>query len=156
MHFALIAGSFVEANTIWRTPRHWHSMPFARFAMGGGSAADRTHRILCLPAPAGCTVSRSSGSIKEIRRLVSGTNSWSRIAERPGPNRGGALDLAAWLRTLSKRNRQIATALSVGETTGDVARQYALSPGRISQLREWLRKHWEQFHGDSQLVGCAV
>ena len=60
------------------------------------------------------------------------------------------------MRTLSKRNRQIARALSVGETTGDVARRYALSPGRVSQLRVWLRKHWEQFQGEAQLVGCVA
>ena len=39
---------------------------------------------------------------------------------RAGPAETAAarLDLAAWLRTLSKRNRQIAKALSLGETTG--------------------------------------
>lgn len=74
---------------------------------------------------------------------------------RAGPAEIAAarLDLTAWLRTLSARNRRIAKALSMGETTGDVARRYALSPGRISQLRVWLRRHWERFQGDSQLVG---
>jgi hypothetical protein len=57
------------------------------------------------------------------------------------------LDMSAWLRTLSKRNRQIAKALSLGESTYGVARQFRLSAGRISQLREWLREHWEQFQG---------
>ena len=66
------------------------------------------------------------------------------------------LDLAAWLRTLSKRNRQIARALSVGETTGDVAQRFGLTAGRVSQLRVWLREHWEQFQGGRQLVGCGV
>ena len=38
---------------------------------------------------------------------------------RAGPAEVAAarLDLAAWYRTLSKRNRQIASALSMGETT---------------------------------------
>ena len=44
----------------------------------------------------------------------------------------------------------------MGETTSDVARRYALSLGRVSQLRVWLRKHWEQFQGESQLVGCVA
>ena len=62
---------------------------------------------------------------------------------RAGPAETAAarLDLTAWLGTLSKRNRLIAKALSMGETTGDVARRYALSPGRVSQLRVWLREH---------------
>jgi len=77
---------------------------------------------------------------------------------RAGPAEVAAarLDLAAWYRTLSKRNRKIASALAMGETTADVARRYALTSGRISQLRLWLRKHWEQFQGDSQLVGYVA
>ncbi len=61
----------------------------------------------------------------------------------------------AWLRTLSKRNRQIARALAVGETTNAVAQQFGLSAGRISQLRNLFRAHWERFHGGAQSVGCA-
>jgi hypothetical protein len=74
----------------------------------------------------------------------------------PAATAAARLDLAAWLHTLSRRNRKIAKALSVGETTGDVARRYALSPGRVSQLRVWLRKLWEQFQGDGKLFGCVA
>jgi len=66
------------------------------------------------------------------------------------------LDLTAWLRTLSKRNRQIAKALSVGETTASVASRFGLTAGRVSQLRVWLREHWERFQGDRQLAGCVA
>ncbi len=77
---------------------------------------------------------------------------------RAGPAQTAAarLDLTAWLRTLSKRNRQIAKALSLGETTNAVARQFGLSSGRVSQLRGWLQEHWEQFQGDGKLVGAAA
>jgi hypothetical protein len=77
---------------------------------------------------------------------------------RAGPAQTAAarLDLAAWLRTLSKRNRQIAKALSVGETTAAVAQKFGLSAGRVSQLRVWLCQHWEQFQGGRQLVGCVA
>ena len=49
---------------------------------------------------------------------------------RAGPAQTAAarLDLAAWLRTLSKRNRRIARALSVGETTGAVAQTIRVKP----------------------------
>jgi len=62
---------------------------------------------------------------------------------RAGPAQTAAarMDLAAWLHTLSKRNRQIAKALSLGETTGSVASRFGLSAGRVSQLRDWLRRH---------------
>ena len=77
---------------------------------------------------------------------------------RAGPAQTAAarLDLAAWLRTLSKRNRRIAKALSAGEATCDVAKRFGLTAGRVSQLRMWLREHWERFQGDKQLVGCVA
>ena len=74
----------------------------------------------------------------------------------PAETAAARLDLTAWLRTLSKRNRSVAKALSVGETTSAVAKQFGLSQGRISQLREWLRRHWEQFQGDGQTTGAAA
>jgi hypothetical protein len=56
------------------------------------------------------------------------------------------IDVAAWLRSLSVRNRRIAKTLAMGESTTDVARQFQLSRPRVSQLREELRTSWEQFH----------
>ena len=77
-------------------------------------------------------------TIERIDRRDSQGGVWGEMLvedRKAGPAETAAarLDLAAWLRTLSKRNRTIAEALSMGETTGDVARQYALSPGRVSQ-----------------------
>jgi DNA-binding CsgD family transcriptional regulator len=66
------------------------------------------------------------------------------------------LDLSAWLRSLTKRNRRIASALSVGASTGEVARQFGLTAGRVSQLRDWLREHWERFQREGGLVGAAA
>ncbi len=92
----------------------------------------------------------------EIERLdqwKEGTESWSQflVEDRhagPAETAAARMDLAAWWTTLSGRNRRIAKALAGGESTGVVARQFGLSPGRISQLRGWLRRHWEQFQGD--------
>ena len=65
------------------------------------------------------------------------------------------LDIQAWLRTMSKRNRCIARSLALGETTGAVARQFGLSAGRVSQLRHWFFAQWEQFQCDRRPVGCV-
>ena len=53
-------------------------------------------------------------------------------------------------------DRQIARDLALGETTGEVARKFRLSAGRISQLRRWLCEHWEQFQGEVRLNACAA
>ena len=63
------------------------------------------------------------------------------------------IDFAEWLRRLTARLRKIALALASGETTKGVAEQFGLSPARISQLREWLKKSWDAFHGEAELGG---
>jgi hypothetical protein len=57
-------------------------------------------------------------------------------------------DFPAWLKSLTRRNRRIAEALSLGHTTGDVAKRFGVSPGRISQLRREMHDSWHEFHGE--------
>jgi hypothetical protein len=64
------------------------------------------------------------------------------------------IDFRAWLATLSNRQRQIAEALAGGESTQEVARQFQLTGGRISQLRRELRDTWNVFQG--QFVPAAL
>lgn len=73
---------------------------------------------------------------------------------RSGPSETAAvrIDVAAWFRMLSKRNRRIAKALALGGSTQSVARQFGISQARVSQLRRWFRRHWEQFQ-EGHLVG---
>ena len=69
---------------------------------------------------------------------------------RAGPAEIAAarIDVAAWLRTLSRRDRQIAKTLATGEATCEVARQFNLSSGRVSQLRGELEASWRGFQGE--------
>jgi hypothetical protein len=43
--------------------------------------------------------------------------------------------------------------LASGETTKGAAEKFGLSPARISQLREWLKKSWETFQGEVEFGG---
>jgi hypothetical protein len=58
------------------------------------------------------------------------------------------LDFASWLSTLSKRDRQLAEKLVLGETTGRVARTFRISAARVSQLRRELCASWHRFVGE--------
>ena len=58
------------------------------------------------------------------------------------------IDFPAWLRRLSPRNRKAAKSLAMGNTTSEVARQFDVSAGRVSQLRRELYKSWLAFHGE--------
>jgi DNA-binding NarL/FixJ family response regulator len=58
------------------------------------------------------------------------------------------LDFTAWLGRMNHRRRQIAETLAAGYRTDEVARQFQLSPGRISQLRREFEASWEAFQRD--------
>ena len=58
------------------------------------------------------------------------------------------LDFPAWLATRTERDRRLIADLTVGERTGDVARKYGLSAGRVSQLRRAFCEDWARFCGD--------
>ena len=67
----------------------------------------------------------------------------------PAETAAARVDIEAWLRSQSTRNRSIAKLLAVGERTSAVARRFRLSCARISQLRNELRERWEQFQGST-------
>ncbi len=58
------------------------------------------------------------------------------------------LDFPQWLSTYSDRDRRIALDLMAGERTQDVSDKYALSAGRISQMRRHFHDGWRKFHGE--------
>ena len=58
------------------------------------------------------------------------------------------IDFAAWLETLSKRQRMIAETLAMGETTSRTARIFRISAGRVSQIRRQLFDCWQTFQGE--------
>lgn len=58
------------------------------------------------------------------------------------------IDFPAWLDRLAPRHRRIAQTLALGHSTGEVARQFGISAGRVSQLRRELYESWCDFHGE--------
>ena len=67
---------------------------------------------------------------------------------RPADVAAFRIDFPEWLRSLSRRNRQIALKLATGETTDAVAKLFQLSAARISQVRGELHAAWLKFHGE--------
>ena len=65
------------------------------------------------------------------------------------------VDFAAWLKRLSHRDRRIAETLALGNRPGDVAKQFKVSAGRISQLRSELAESWGKFVGDDPMPEVA-
>lgn len=91
--------------------------------------------------------------IERLDKYDRDTQGWQEILvedRNAGPADVAAtrIDFASWLHTLRRRDRRIAETLSVGETTGDVARRFRVSPSRISQLRSELKESWDGFCGN--------
>jgi hypothetical protein len=61
------------------------------------------------------------------------------------------VDFPRWLATFNRRDRRIAELLAAGHKTGEVARRFGLSPGRISQKRAEYYRSWRKFHGEDSL-----
>ena len=60
------------------------------------------------------------------------------------------IDFAAWLGILPTRLRRIAKVLATSESTKQVAKQFQISPGRVSQIRRELMECWDQFQGEAR------
>ena len=65
------------------------------------------------------------------------------------------IDFPLWLARLSGRDRRVAEALAVGDSTGEVAKRFGLTPGRVSQLRQAFYSSWRTFHGEDGVRGAA-
>ena len=63
----------------------------------------------------------------------------------PSESVPGWMDYGVWLSRYDHRKRGVAEALAVGGTTQEVARQFDVSNGRISQMRREFKRDWEQF-----------
>jgi hypothetical protein len=58
------------------------------------------------------------------------------------------IDFAAWLKTLTPRERRLIRAMALNERTKDLAKKFEVSPGRISQQRREFCEGWQRFCGD--------
>jgi hypothetical protein len=65
----------------------------------------------------------------------------------PAETAAARLDIEAWLKEQSARDRSIANLLAAGERTSSVAKRFRLSCARISQLRNELKESWECYQG---------
>jgi hypothetical protein len=58
------------------------------------------------------------------------------------------IDFPAWRGLHCRRDRGLIDAMAQGERTLDLAKQFKLSPARISQMRREFAEGWETFHAE--------
>ncbi len=92
-------------------------------------------------------------TVESLRRVRTFANPWEEALHdnsvSPVPDQvGWRLDFPRWRGSHSPRNQAILDDLMVGERTREVAQRHALSPARVSQLRQAFHASWLQFHGE--------
>jgi hypothetical protein len=144
-----------------RKPALVYPTPLAQFAIRKVRAGRRIGsraNIRDITSPRACAA--KGFTIERLDRFNQRTGQWREVLVEdrtagPADTAVARIDWGAWLRSLSPRQRTIASVLATGETTGVVARRFRLSPARISQMRVWFRESWQRFHGDTPSVGLA-
>lgn len=70
----------------------------------------------------------------------------------PSETAAARIDVAEWFKSLGRNQRKIAKTLARGEATSTVARLFGLTAGRVSQLRQELKRSWEMFQNQAALA----
>ena len=78
-----------------------------------------------------------------------GVTPWPTPRAGPAETAAARIDLDDWFGKMTPRKRRIAHALALGGRTGEVAKKFRLSKGRISQLRNQFRDNWRKFIGEA-------
>jgi hypothetical protein len=99
--------------------------------------AQRRHGFITVPLKTG------SGMIGEIYEDALHENTRSPVPDQVQFR----CDFPRWLRRLGGRDRRVARTLMAGERAVDVACQFGLTKGRVSQLRRAFKQDWDAYVG---------
>src|ERR1700694_915532 len=133
--------------------------PLARFAIAQVRAGRRVgNRLRIRDVMSGYAQFKKDFFVERLDSFDDEEDCWQEVVvedKRATPADVAAcrIDFAEWLRRLTVRLRKIALVLAAGETTKGAAERFGLSPARISQLREGLKRSWEAFQGDAEIGG---
>ena len=131
-----------------------YATPLARFAV----RRYWTGRCACMPRGRDMMSQKAATThgivVERLDLFDAGQCKWRQalVEDRhagPAEIAASRLDVAAWLRSLPRRDRQVAETLSLGNTTSDAARQFGVSRARVSQLRRELQASWQAFQGEA-------
>jgi hypothetical protein len=133
--------------------------PLAVFAAAGFNVGRRVSTSLnCRDVTSANCQRRTGVTVQSFTRWIDQDEEWDEMLvedRRSTPAEIAALriDFWAWLAALPRRDRWIAWLLAAGEAVTSIARQFGLTPGRVSQLRRELCDSWHMFTADVQDAG---
>ena len=66
------------------------------------------------------------------------------------------IDFSDWLARLPRRKRRFAESLAMGHRTGDVAKRFHVTAGRVAQLRKELFRLWQAFQQETEVFPASM
>ena len=104
---------------------------------------------------------RKGFQVQRLDQFDAGDEEWKEVLiedgrATPAEIAASRIDFAAWLASMPSLRRRIARCLATGEGTMEAARQFAVSPGRISQIRREFHASWLTFQGEPLPSGAAA
>jgi hypothetical protein len=104
---------------------------------------------------------RKGFSVERLDQLDTVDEEWKEVLVEdrqatPADVAASRIDFTAWLASMSSLRRKIAQCLATGESTQEAALRFAVSPGRISQIRREFQSSWLAFHGEPMMSGAAA
>ena len=75
-------------------------------------------------------------------------DSFVSLRTRPSTQACFNLDYQQWRASLAPRMKNILTAILDGYTTAEIAKEFHITPGRVSQIRRELVESWYDFTGE--------
>ena len=103
---------------------------------------------------------RKGLTVERLDKFDAAKDEWEEIVVEdrhagPADTARVRLDFSEWLASLPVRHRRLAQYLSLGNKTGDAAKKFRVSAGRVSQLRRELAENWRRFVGDEPEATAA-
>jgi len=104
---------------------------------------------------------RKGFQVERLEQFDAGDGEWKEVLiedrrATPADIAASRIDFAAWLATMSSLRRRIALCLARGASTAEAAQRFAVSPGRISQIRREFQASWLAFQGEPMTSGAAA
>jgi len=131
-----------------------YASPLARYAVARFRVGRRIGSPLnCHDILSPYAQRKKNFTVERLDRCGKHAHSWEEVLVEdkrctPAEIAAGRIDFAAWLRTLSARDRKVAQVLAIGETTNAAAQRFHVTPARISQVRRELQDAWRRFQGE--------
>ncbi len=160
----VIASSFVAFTRLCELGKEDLAYPsvLARFAVAQFRSGRRVgNRLNCRDVLSECAQRSKGFRVERLDKFHNDCQVWQEVLVEdrratPAELAMYRIDFRAWLKSMTARQRRITQMLAAGFATAEVAERFGVSPGRISQLRRWLMRHWEDFHSQRKLPEAAV